>query len=97
MDYRFQKDIVYTKVCGVSILVTLQDSWDIFPAVKQLSPIEGCFCQGIEQKMSEDELIEAIRLPKATNKDGIRKRYHRFLEEMTEQGYLIPEDEHDGS
>lgn len=97
MHYRFHKDIIFTKVCGVSILVTLRDAWDQFPAVKQLSPIQGCFCQGIEQNMREDELIDAIRLPENSNKEGLRKRYHAFIQKMVADGYLIPEEDADGS
>ena len=89
--YRFHDDIVYTRVSGISILVTLRNSWDRFPAVKELSPIQGCFCQGIDERMSEDELIEAIRLPEKSNKEILRRRYRAFVREMAEEGYLVPE------
>ena len=99
MRYRFHNDIVYTRVCGVSMLVALRGSWDRFPAVRQLSSLQGCFCQGIEDHMEEDELIQAIRLPEKINREKVRDLYHAFTAKLFNEGCLVPDDslEQDGT
>ena len=92
MKYRFHPDIVYTRVCGVSMLIALRGSWGIFPPVQELSPLQGCFCYGIESHMEEDELIDAIRTPRNINKEVIRERFHMFVLKMLETGCLIPDE-----
>lgn len=90
MKYRFHEDVVYTKVSGVPLLVTLRGSWDRFPAIRQLTPLQGCFCQGIIQKMDEDELVDAIRL--SGNKKKIHELYCSFTSNLLQEGSLVPEN-----
>ena len=93
MRYRFHNDIVYTKVSGISLLVTLRGSWDKFPPVQELSALQGNFCQGIEAGMDEEELVDNIRMPGNSNKEFLRKRFHVFVDKMLESGCLIPVSE----
>lgn len=93
MKYRLHDGIVYTKICNVHVLVATRSVWDLFPAVREVSPLQGCFCKGIEQGMDEDELIQAINLPATMDREAVRERYHIFARKMTEEGYLVPEEE----
>lgn len=97
MSYRFHDDIVYTRVCGISMLVALRGSWDRFPAVRQVSPLQGCFCEGIAQGMSEDELVQAIHIPEKMNRETVRKLYHSFVSKMEAEGVIHKENCGDGA
>lgn len=95
MTYKLCDGIVYSKVSNVHMLIATRKVWDRFPAVRKLSPLQGCFCYGIQEQMSEDELMDFLILPPHMKKEAVRKAYHRFLETMTREGYLITEGEAD--
>ena len=95
MRYKLYDGIVYEKVSGVHLLIATRNAWDKFPAVKRLSPLQGCFCYGIEHGMQEDTLLGNLILPPRIDKTAVRKSYHRFVEKMVKEGYLIEEDETD--
>lgn len=92
MKYRMHDGIVYTQICNVHMLVATRSAWDQFPAVKEVSALQGCFCKGIEEGLDEEELVNAINLPKNISRDTVRMRYRMFVEKMTAEGYLIPEE-----
>lgn len=97
MKYKMHEGIVYAKVSGVHLLVATRKVWDKFPSIKRLSPLQGCFCYGITNGMSEDELLDYLILPQGLKKEAVRTSYHRFVEKMLQEGYLIAEDgSHDG-
>lgn len=91
MKYKFTDGIVYTKICKVPILVATRKVWDKFPSAKRVSPLQGCFCQGIEANMDEDELINAIILPPKMKRETIKKKYDIFINKMIDEGYIVPE------
>ncbi len=97
MSYRFHDDIVYTRVCGISMLVALRGSWDRFPAVRQVSPLQGCFCEGISQGMEEDELVYAIHIPEKMSRETVRRLYRSFVAKMLDEGVILEEDSGDGT
>ncbi len=97
MKHRFHDEIVYTKVCGIPMLVALNGSWDRFRAVRELSPLQACFCEGISQGMDEDGIINAIVLPEKLSRETVRDRYRAFSSKMVEEGSLIEEDGDDRS
>ena len=74
MKYRFHEGIVYTRICNVHVLVATRSVWDQFPSVREVSPLQGCFCQGIDEGMEEDELIDARE---------------QAIEEMEDRRYLL--------
>ena len=93
MKYRFCEGIVYSKVGNVHLLVATRSVWDRFPSVKRLSPLQGCFCYGIQNEMSEEALIDYLILPPNLKKEAVRASYRRFIENMVKEGYLIEEEE----
>ncbi len=97
MIYKLYDGVVYTKVSGVHLLIATRKVWDKFPAVKRLSPLQGCFVYGVQKHMSEDALIDFLILPPRMSKETVRKAYHRFIDNMIREGYLIPEDESNDS
>ena len=93
MKYRFREGIVYTRICNVHVLVATRSVWDQFPSVREVSPLQGCFCQGIDEGMEEDELIDAIRLPEKISRESVRNRYRSFVEKLKNEGYVVAEEE----
>ena len=93
MRYHFHDGIVYTKICNVSLLVATRKVWDKFPAVKEISPLQGALCKGIELGMNEEELLNYLIKLKKAKPEFIKKRYHIFLENMLKYGYLIAEND----
>ena len=93
MTYKLHEGIVYAKVSGIHLLIATRSVWDKFDSVKQLSPLQGCFCYGIVNGMSEDQLIDYLILPPNLKKDSVRNSYQRFIKKMINDGYLIEEGE----
>lgn len=95
MKYRIIDGIVYTKVCGIPLLIATRKAWDICPPVKELSPLKSVFWQSIEKGMDEEALMEVIILPPRLKKETVQKRYKQFLYDMEQAGYLIQENNDD--
>ncbi len=92
MKYKFHEGIVYTDICNIHMLVATRNVWDQFPAVRELSALQACFCRGILQGMDEDQLMNAIHFPEKMDLETVRKRYRLFVSKMADEGYLIPEE-----
>ncbi|MBR6239241.1 MAG: hypothetical protein IKR03_00530 [Clostridia bacterium] len=90
MRYKLNDEVVYSKVCNVHLLITTRKAWDKLDPIKRLSPIQGCFCYGIERGMSDEEIISGLILPEGLSRDVIHKRFESFINSMTEKGYVIP-------
>lgn len=92
MTYRLHEGIVYAKVSGVHLLVATRGVWELFPPVRQLSPLQGAFICGVMKQLPEDDLMEWLILPPKMKKEAVRKRFRAFAEKMVQEGYLIPEE-----
>lgn len=92
MTYRLHEGIVYAKVSGVHLLVATRSAWELFPPVRQLSPLQGAFICGILKDLPEDDLLEWLIFPPKMKKAAVRQRYRKFVEMMDQEGYLIPEE-----
>jgi len=92
MMYKLRDGVVYEKVCGVHLLISTRKMWNVLPEVKKISPLQGGFCYGIQEGMSEEILLDRLVLPKKIETDVLRTAYHRFTEKMLEEGYLIKEE-----
>ena len=90
MKYRFHEGIVYTKVSNVHLLIATRSAWDQFPSIKQISALHGVFCKGIDMGMTDEEVINAIILPRKMTREKVRDSYYSFVKKMSEEGYLIP-------
>lgn len=93
MKYKFHEGIVYTRICNVHLLVATRNVWDQFPSVKEVSALQGCFCQSIEEGMDEEEMMNAIRLPAKMDRETVRNRYRLFIKNLLDEGYLVSEEE----
>lgn len=93
MRYRFHDGIVYTRISSVYLLVATRKAWDIFPAVKLLSPIFGWFASGIAAGMSIEEIKADEGLNRKLKKEAIDRKMKEFIDVLTKENYLIMEEE----
>lgn len=90
MRYKLNDEVVYSRICGIHLLIATRKAWETYDPIRRISPIQGCFCYGIEKGMSDEEIISGLILPEGLSRDIIRKRFESFINSMTEKGYVVP-------
>ena len=88
MGYRILKGVVYTKVCGESMLVASRPAWGRCPYTRFLSALWGAFWQGISMNYTEDDIVQELVHKTNIKEAALRSHFRRFIQTMTEEGYL---------
>ncbi len=92
MKYRNLDGVVHALVCGENLLVATRPVWGKVQYIKPISALFASFWKGVNLGFSDEEMVQELLRITNMKEPAIRKSLHRFILEMTEEGYLFPED-----
>jgi hypothetical protein len=94
MPYRVRPGVVLTSVCGEYLLVAAKEAREHCPYYSQIDESAAFLWRQLASGADEAALERAVlREYEIEDPDLARLSIRRFLEKMTEVGYLLPDAE----
>ena len=93
MKYKPRPGIVYTKICGVNMLIPTRSVYDVCDRIEILPWLKDAAWRSLCSGNTVENLIKGHRILTKCSEEEATAYYMDFCDDLCKKGFLLPDDE----